>query len=104
MGYFPFAFGGNVHAPMITEIDVIEERELSKGINAFSFKTPKGNIRIAESLTGAIVGDSFEDVSEDIRTGDDDIIIKQLLDAAKVLKGGNSKWMKNEEFFKMYKY
>lgn len=50
MGYFPFTIGGNVHTPMITEIDAIEERELSKGIKAFSFKTPKGTIRIAESL------------------------------------------------------
>ena len=67
MGYFPFTMGGRVNAPMLTEVDVIEEKSVGKGIKAFSWKTPKGSIRISESETGAIVGDSFEDVKNDIK-------------------------------------
>ena len=104
MGYFPFTRGGRVNAPMITEIEMIEEKKVGKGIKAFSWKTLKGSIRISESETGAIVGNSFEDVINDIKEAKPSVIKEQMRDAKEILSSGCSKYMSNEEFFNLYKY
>jgi predicted transcriptional regulator len=104
IGYFPFTIGGRVNAPMTTEIDMIEEKEVGYGVKAFSWKTPKGSIRISESETGAIVGDSFEDVINDIKETTKSIMQKQINDAKELLHSGCSKHMTNEKFFQLYNY
>lgn len=104
IGYFPFTIGGRVHAPMITEVDVIEEMEVGKGFKCFSWKTPLDNLRISESSTGAIVGNSFEEVIKDVEDADIDVINKQMKEASSLLRSGTSHHMTNEEFFKLYKH
>ena len=103
MGYFPFTIGGSVNQPIVTEIGFIEEKNVGKGFRAFSFKTPNGTLRVAESVTGAIVGDSFENVKEDIKSGSKKDMLKQIEDAKQILKG-SCKHLTNEEFFKLYKF
>jgi len=104
MGYFPFTMGGRVNAPMTTEIDMIEEKEVGYGVKAFSWKTPKGSIRISESETGAIIGDSFEDVMNDIKETTPQMVAKQMNDAKGLLHSGCAKEMTNEKFFQLYNY
>jgi hypothetical protein len=101
--YFPFQMGGQVTRPMLTEVEAIEEKSIGKGYKGFSFKTPKG-IKIAESITGAIVGDSFEQVRKDIAEGDDGVIKKQISEAKKELEKGNGKRLSKAEFFRTYKF
>ncbi len=101
-GYSPFTMGGNVNRPIMTEIGYIEEKSIGKGLLAFSFKTPKGTIRIAESETGAIVGESFEEVKKDIMAADKKVIVKQIEDAKKTIEG--IPVMDKNEFFQMYKH
>lgn len=103
MGYFPFIMGGSVHQPIITEIDPIEEKKIGKGFSAFSFKTPKGTIKIAESITGAIVGDSFKEVIADVKAATKKVMMEQIKEAKKTL-AGSCKHFTNEKFFQMYKY
>lgn len=63
-----FQMGGVSYHPIKTEVEIIEEKTIGKGVKAFSFKTPRGTIRIAESLTGAIVSNSFEDARKDVKS------------------------------------
>ena len=103
MGYFPFTVGGSVHQPMLTDVVMIEEREIGKGFKAFSFKTPKGTIKIAESITGAIVGDSFESVMKDVKGASIKFMQDQISVAKKKLQGAR-KNMSNKRFFELYNY
>ena len=103
MGYFPMIMGGDIHQPMITKVKAIAEMPIGKGFKAFSFKTPKGTIRIAESVTGAIVGDSFEEVIADVKFTTKKVMEKQIADAKKTLKG-SVKHYEEEKFFQIYHY
>lgn len=102
MLYNPFVMGGDVNTPIATEIGYQEEKDIGKGLKAFSFYTPKGVLRIAESATGAIVGDSFESVKADIKSSSIRIIRKQIK-LAKV-QASNAHKLSKEEFFKLYKH
>lgn len=104
MGHFPFQMGGYVDRPMSTEIEIIEERRIGKGFKAFSFKTPKGTLKIAESITGALVGDSFEAVISDVKGTTKKIIEQQIVDAKNILHERGKHQQSPEEFFKHYKY
>ncbi len=103
MGYFPFTVGGNVHQPMTTEIEALEEKSIGKGFKAFSFKTPKGTLRIAESITGAIISDSFKEAKKDVKDGSKKVINKQIEDAQAQLSRG-AKHLSNKKFFQLYNY
>ncbi len=104
MGYFPFVMGGNVHQPIVTEIGYIEEKNIGKGLRAFSFQTPKGTIRIAESITGAIVGDSFEAVKADVKEASKKVMMEQINEGKAMLESGSVKRYSNKKFFEIYKY
>lgn len=99
MGYFPFTMGGNVNRPISTEVKIIETKKL-KGINFFSFKTPKGTLKVCEAKTGGIIADDFEDLKANIKGCSQTFLQKQIKDA----KPEYIKYMTNEEFFSMYKY
>lgn len=103
MGYFPMTMGGSVHQPIVTEIEPIEEKKIGKGLKAFSFKTPKGNLRIAESITGAIVGDSFKEVIADVKVASKKVMMEQIENGKKMLSSGSVKHYSNQKFFQLYK-
>lgn len=103
MGHFPFLMGGEVNQPITTEVDFIEEKDLGKGIKAFSFKTVKGTLKIAESRTGGIVADSFEQLIEQIKDSTKKELNDQL-DRAQLVVDKATKHLSNEEFFKLYRY
>lgn len=103
MAYFPMTMGGSVWRPMVTKIEPIEERSIGKGMKAFSFKTPNGTLRIAENVTGAIVGDSFEEVTKDVREASKDALSKQIKDANELLSKSCTH-VDTDEFFKKYNY
>ncbi len=99
--YNPFIMGGNTRTSIATAITPIETREFS-GIPLFSFITPRGTIRIAEGVTGAIVGNSFEEVENHILSASLDTIIEQLRSARK--NRDEAKVLNNKDFFNLYKY
>lgn len=66
-GYFPDPITNQMcNYPITTMVKVKEEQEIGKGYKAFSFEVPFG-ILIAESVTGAIVGDNWNDVKNEIK-------------------------------------
>ncbi len=99
----PFVMGGRVDSAVSTEVKIIEEKQIGKGFYGFSFKTPKGTLKIAESITGAIVGDSFEEVISDIKNAPLKIIKQQIEDVKRELKKGCQR-LSNQDFFKLYTY
>jgi hypothetical protein len=79
--YSPFIMGGDVNAPIATEVEVGEPIQLDHGITVYLVPSPKGEIFIVESTTGAFVGTSLEEVRNDIHTANPQIIKKQLAQA-----------------------
>lgn len=102
IGYMPFLLGGNVMPPIVTEVGYIEEKNIGKGFKAFSFQTPTGSIRIAESVTGAIIGSSFEEVMADVKNASKKFMKKQIEEAKKTV-ATYPKHLTPEQFFKMYR-
>lgn len=104
MAQRPFVMGGDVNYPITTKVEVIEEKAVGKGFKAFAFKTAKGTLRIAESITGAIVGDNFKDVRKDISAGSKAVISRQIAEGKEILKSTSRKDLSNKKFFEIYKY
>ncbi len=98
----PFIMGGNTNAPIATAVKPVQEKNVGKGFAAFSFLTPKGTLRIAESSTGAIIGDTFEGVKKDIKEGSKEVMQKQIADAKVMVKKAVK--LEPTEFFKLYNY
>jgi len=97
----PFIMGGNVHSIISTDVEVESEKKV-RGVKIFSFKTLKGNIRVAESTTGAIVGDDLIEVGFDIVRSDLKTIKLQLEEANKDLLRLENNHLSYVEFFKIY--
>jgi hypothetical protein len=100
----PFTMGGVCNYPITTEVKIIEERAIGKGYKAFSFKTPKGTLRIAESTTGGIVADTFDELIKDVKAATKSDIQDQIKAARETLKSPDCKKLSNEEFFQLYRY
>ena len=97
----PFVMGGNVNSPIFTSVPVVE-RKTMKGIEFFSFKTPKGSIRVCEAQTGGIIADSFDELKANIKGCTTKQLQKQIDEAKSTFK--NAKKLSNKEFFAHYNY
>lgn len=84
--YTPFIMGGDVNAPIATEVETGEPIHLDHGITVYLVPSPKGEIYIAESTTGAFVGTSLEEVKKDIATADPQEMQQQLAKAKERVK------------------
>ena len=74
----PFLMGGNVHAPIATEVEVGDPVTLRYGINVYVVVSPKGNTFIAEATTGAFVGETVDGVRADLEFAPEDVVQEQL--------------------------
>jgi len=79
--YRPFILGGDCRAPIVVEIDVAGEYDLGLGYSGWLIISPNGKTFVAESETGAIVGNTITEVRQDIATADPEIIRKQIENA-----------------------
>ena len=84
--YRPFIMGGDVNAPIMCEVEILGEYDLGKDYIGWLFATPSGKTFVAESITGAIVGNTLEDVRKDIEEADLKIMEKQIEDAKVMLE------------------
>ena len=86
-GYNPWVMGGDVHAPVGTELEVGEKIDLGKGYFGYLVVSPiSGNTHVAEAETGAFVGDSINDVRKDIEEADEKMMAEQIAAARERLK------------------
>jgi hypothetical protein len=84
--YHPFIMGGDVNAPSACEVEVSGPYDIGRGMQAYLAVSPNGKTFVAESVTGAIVGPTLDQVREDVRTADPEIIEQQMEYALKEVK------------------
>jgi hypothetical protein len=101
VAYRPFIMGGNVNEAISTEVTIIERRMIN-GFNFFTFKTPRGSIKVCDAQTGGVIADSFEELEKNIEGLSKEFLQSQI-DGAKE-RFPNMREMTNEEFFGMYLY
>ena len=81
-GYFPFSLGGPPHRRVKATLPAEGPFDLGGGYQGYLITSPQGKTRVAEATTGAIVGDTLEQVRDDIAQGDPEIIAQQVAKAA----------------------
>lgn len=82
MGYFPFTMGGQVYRPIGANVLVNEESlfDVGRGIQAYLIVSPSGKTVVAEKRSGAIIGNSIEEVRADVQTGTDESCEQQIVE------------------------
>ena len=76
-GYNAFVMGGSTNYIFGAELKALPV-SLGKGFKGLVVTSPNGTVRVAEFETGAIVGDSVEQVKQDIREGDKALMLNQV--------------------------
>jgi hypothetical protein len=77
--YRPFLMGGDVHAPVATEIEVDQPPiDIGGGVQVYVLAAPNGKTYVAEASTGGFVGTDLEGVKRDLDTADPEVVRKQL--------------------------
>ena len=94
--YRPFIMGGDVNAPIMCEVEILGEYDLGKDYTGWLFVIPSGKTFVAESITGAIIGNTLEMVREDIAEGNPQVMEQQINDAKEIVKKA---YMGTEEEF-----
>ncbi len=87
-GYRPFICGGNVNAPIGAEFEVGELHDIGRGYKAYLIPAgaPGKPDLVAESTTGAVVGNSLKEVREDISKAKLSVMRKQIAQAKLQMK------------------
>jgi len=96
--YEPFIMGGDVHAPVMTEMPVAGPFDIGAGYRGFIVIAPSGKTFVVEGVTGAIVGSTIEQVRADIATAVRENMAIQIRDAEKW--ASQARMVKPEEFWK----
>ncbi len=99
--YQPFIMGGDVHAPIGTEVEVGKAVSVGKGFKCHVIISPKGHVHIAEATTGAFVGTSLEQVKADVKAGGLKVMRKQVAEAAELRE--RVRWQSEAEFWSMFR-
>jgi len=99
--YRPFIMGGDVNAPIATEVEVDEPVDVGHGIQVYEITSPSGQTHIAEATTGAFVGTSLKQVKADVLMGDPKVMKKQIKDAMERFKRADH--LSPEKFWSMFR-
>lgn len=98
-GYFPFTMGSNVWHAMGCRVKCTEPEDFGKGFFCQVIKSPDGkHIAVVESTTGAIVGETEDDVRRDIAMGDVGVMLEQVARAGR--DKGDMTMVSEEEFWR----
>lgn len=95
----PFAFGSQGRLTGC-EVYVVEKLDLGHGYFGYRVPMPNGGDVICEGLSGAIVGNSLDMVREDIRSGDNGMMRRQVEEACQKRK--QVEIIDPEEFWDVY--
>ena len=98
--YRPFLMGGNVHAPISTELEVDEPVDLGNGVQGHLLTSPGGTTIVAEASTGAFVGPDIETVKKNIADAEPEVLEQQLEAARELFKTADP--VTEEEFWRLY--
>jgi hypothetical protein len=93
--------GGDVNAPICTEVEVGQRYYVGGGFYAYEIESPSGDTYVVESETGAFIGTSILDVILDIAEGDPKEMAKQIEAAKERLKKATP--LSNGKFWSMFR-
>ncbi len=101
--YRPFILGGRVNAPIITQVKISEPPvALGGNISVHVIVSPvTDKTHVAEASTGALVGDSLDQVRKDFESADLKVIKGQLKEARKRREQCDP--VTNDEFWRLLK-
>lgn len=99
--YRPFVMGGRVNYFICTEVSATESVELGRGVWVRLVTTPRGETRVIESSTGAIVGNTLEEVRADFASAEPDVVSKQIEQAR--IDSEEAEYLTPEEFWNRLK-
>ena len=99
--YSPWIMGGDVHAPISTKLEVGEPVDLGKGFRAYVVDAPNGDTYIAESETGAFVGNDLGQVKQDVEEAAPAVMRQQIAEAKQRAK--KARPLTPERFWGMFR-
>jgi hypothetical protein len=99
IGYFPMTMGGKVHRPIICDVPVEGPFDLGAGYTGYVVRSPGGSVRIAESITGAVVGPDLETVRQDVAEAVVGVMAEQVEQAKGTVKSAQA--VTPEQFWQM---
>lgn len=100
--YSPFICGGDVHAPISTEVYAGDPVGIGMGVGVYVVVSPvSGKTYICETITGAIVGDSIKQVKADVASADPAVLAEQVAHAEERVK--DARCISNEKFWSMFR-
>lgn len=102
-GYRPFICGGNVNYILATTVECESAVDLGKGFKGHLVKVPgTRKTRVAEAITGAIIGDTLAAVRSDVKKATKAVMDKQIADAKHALYTMDIETLKPKEFWKRH--
>jgi hypothetical protein len=100
--YRPFLMGGDLRRPIKAEVPALGPFDLGKGYTGYIILHPKSQkTYIAESETGAFVGNSLNDVRQDIEAASEEVMRGQIAEAKKQM--GYAELMTAEQFWTLHR-
>lgn len=85
-GHRPFMMGGSVNYVLACDVECTGPHKLGKGYEGYLATAPNGKTFVGEATTGAIVGDTLENVRADIESAKPAVMRKQVKNAADEVK------------------
>lgn len=78
--YSPFVMGGDVNAPIMTEVEVGDPVLLDHDVKVYCVTSPSGENFMAEGHTGAFVGkwDDLAEIINDVANASPEVLEKQF--------------------------
>ncbi len=99
--YRPFIMGGDVNAPVATDIDVGEKIPIGKGYFIFLVANPiTGRTHVVEERSGAFIGNTIKEVRQDVIDAPLEMMDKQVEEAIKRSK--KAEIVGTDAFWKMF--
>jgi len=98
--YRPFLMGGDVNAPIWTEMELRDLIDIGHGLQAYLIVAPDGRTHVAESVTGALVGTDIDQVREDLEAADPKVVRQQIEDAKERVKKAD--YIEPEQFWSLF--
>lgn len=68
LGYRPWIMGGSVNYYLAAKVRVTGPHKLGKGFYGYLATGPNGKTKVADATSGAIIGDTLEEVRNDVAT------------------------------------
>ena len=99
--YRPFMMGGDVNAPICTEVELNGLIDIGHGLQAYLLVDPGGRTHVVESTTGAFIGVTIDQVRADLEAADPEVVKSQMETAA--IRAQEADPLEPEQFWSLFK-